>query len=675
MLALIYTFTHKYTGEVLLLSKEANYLHSTTVTITSGSHPFIQLPPPALDSPATLFCSTCSRYQPNTLTSSDGRLLVLTDSYLQVFAVVEGEERSQFEWRQSLALDTTCSPLFIQPLSRGTDNFIVVCNTTSTIGYHIISISEGLFQLHSSSLQISDTDITDLIVGSFTEPFRQQESDALVYIKNGELTFATLFDGQAALPIFLDYDTDCHPTSVIGIYALPKPTQGKFRFILDCRQQASSAILRYKITMSLIEPEYPESVNLLPTALALGTPIASPDSEHFAIVQSTTVAVVRTEQTGTYRVHTFSSELRDVSFADFAAPTLVIVSPGQNHMILQVDPFLTDYNTSVVELAGSPAFCPNNSHCLPHGVLHTPNLVLTVTASTTPDGDARYFNLNIYDVLFPSTPVVRIENLAVQPNVVLPIIDISPSLPATSSTTLSLPHTTSAPTGTTIPPLSASQTSLIPTDYDSTTQLSVYFSTHSGTGGTRNLVFTTSSVSERFHKSSSSEITQTPTLSDKGTQFMPLRLTGVVTFVFCALVFVLLLVVVLSLLIITLRRRHRNSTLQNSHYTTTYHDEEKSVPTLLSDNDSRPPSSTSISATNPTTTASGAEKIEVNTVSVAETQDGPVSRPSSGQLVTLDLKGSARTLASSGGSSSGVSSAAGSPSASCRELHAEPDKY
>lgn len=652
-----------------MLSKDANYLQSTTVTITSGSHPFIQLSSPSVDSPPTLSCSTCSHHKPNTLTSSDGQLLVLTDTHLQVFAVAESEGRRQFQWRQSLTLDALCRPLYMQSLSTGTDNFIVVCNTTSTIGYHILSVSEGLFQL--GSLLIPDTDISDLIVGSF-KPFLQPESDAFVYIRNGELTFATLFDGQAPFPIYLDYDTDCGATSVVGIYALPKATQGKFRFILDCQQEASATILRYKITTSPALPDYPESVSLLPTALAVGTPIASPDSEYFVIIQSTTIAVVRTEETGTYRVHTFQNELQDVSFANLAVPTLVIASPGQNHMILEVESFLTDYNTSVVELAGSPAFCPNSSHCLPYNVAHNPDLFITATATTTtPDEAVRYFNLNIYNTSLPRSPIVRIENLAVQPNVVFPI-GISPLLPSTSSTSLSLHQTTPAPSATTIPPLSVSKSPLIPTDYDSTTQLSVYSSTDSVTSSTKNAVFATSlqrtsTVSRSHHKSSLTEIGQTPTLSDKDTQLMPLQLTGVVTVVFCALVFMLLLVVVLSLLIITVRRRQRKSTHRDPHYTNTYPDEEKGIPTLLSADDSKPPSSASISATNPTTTVLSSDRIEVNTVGVAETRDSPISRPSSGQLVTLDL-----TLPGSGGSS-GVSSAAGSPSTSSRDLHTEPD--
>ena len=287
--------------EVVLLSEDAGHLQSSTFSLASGSHSHTQLPPPTLDAPLTLSCPTCSQFGTRTLTSHDGRILVLTDSHVQVFTpTTDGEDRSQFKWNQSLALDVVCRPHYLQVLSVEPDAFVVVCNTLSSFGYHVIAGSSELFQIHP--LQVPTIHITDLIVGSF-KPFLQPETDAFVYIKDGELTFGTFFDGQASLPIILDYDT--LRDSVVSVYPLPKSIQGRFRFILDCLQQNTAEMLRYKITLSP-DPSFPDSVHLLPSTLAYGTAISSLDSEYFAIVHNTSIAVVRTEQTTVFRVQYFT---------------------------------------------------------------------------------------------------------------------------------------------------------------------------------------------------------------------------------------------------------------------------------------------------------------------------------------------------------------------------------
>ena len=566
---------------------------------------------------------------------------------------------TRLEWRQSLPLDTQCSPLYLQVLSTGTNNFVVVCNTETSMGYHVVSSSADLFQL--LSLQIPDTLITDLIIGGF-KPFLQPESDAFVYIRNGELMFATLFDGQAAVYIDLSYDTSCDV--VVSVYPLPKPIEGQFRFILDCQQQQEpGTILRYKVTLPSTGQYYPESVHLLPMALASGTPISSLDSEYFAIVQETTIAIVRTEYPGTYRVHSFHHQLRDVTFMDTDVPTLAVVIPGQNHMLLQVEPFLTDYNTSTIELVGSPAFCPNQSHCLPHNIMMLPqaNLFFTFTTTAMVGVSARYYNLLIYDLDNPRSALLEIQNLAVAPSAVLPK-DISLVFP---STTTSMYQSTaslyqSEPTHKHM----VSQT--VPYHTSTTPALSESTSVHTLISNTRNTVSSTITVSD-VPKSSSSAIRQTPTLNDSkdDKQLLSSNFRGTVTIIFSALVLVLLLVLVTSFLILIVRRQHRSSSrsTDGDHtlpYPTTLRDEEKMLPPPSLTNDSKPPSSAVINATNPTS-LQGNDGIQVNTVSVPATQDSPVSRPDSVQLVTLDLKGSARTLTSSG-DSSGVSSAASTPS-------------
>ena len=335
---------------------------------------------------------------------------------MQVFTPIDGEDRSQFKWNQSLALDVGCRPHYLQVLSVEPDAFVVVCNTLSSFGYHVIAGSSELFQIHP--LQVPTIHITDLIVGSF-KPFLQPETDAFVYIKDGELTFGTFVDGQASLPIILDYDTLCD--SVVSVYPLPKSIQGRFRFILDCLQQNTAEMLRYKITLSP-DPSFPDSVHLLPSTLAYGTAISSLDSEYFAIVHNTSIAVVRTEQTTVFRVQYFQHQLRDVSFTDSVEPALSIVSPGQNHVLLYVGNFLT-INMCLIDFADSPALSPYESLCLHNEIMAylSSSLDSRSTVQRTM-GDLHY-------ILIPSRPLTRVENITILPQfafAIIPSLSITP---------------------------------------------------------------------------------------------------------------------------------------------------------------------------------------------------------------------------------------------------------
>ena len=425
--------------EVVLLGEDAGHLQSSTFSLASGGHSHTQLPPPTLDAPLTLSCSTCSQFGTHTLTSHDGRVLVLTDSRVQVFTpTTDGEDRSQFKWNQSLALDVVCRPHYLQVLSVEPDAFVVVCNTLSSFGYHVIAGSSELFQIHP--LQVPNIHITDLIVGSF-KPFLQPETDAFVYIKDGELTFGTFFDGQASLPIILDYDTLCD--SVVSVYPLPKSIQGRFRFILDCLQQNTAEMLRYKITLSP-DPSFPDTVHLLPSTLAYGTAISSLDSKYFAIVHNTSIAVVRTEQT---TVQYFQHELHDgeltfgtffdgqaslpiildydTPFTDSVEPALSIVSPGQNHVLLYVGNFLTINIMCLIDFADSPAVSPYESLCLHDEIMAylSSSLDSWSTVQRTM-GDLHY-------ILIPSQLLIRIENITILPqfafpNAIIPSLSITP---------------------------------------------------------------------------------------------------------------------------------------------------------------------------------------------------------------------------------------------------------
>lgn len=535
----------------------------------------------------------------------------------------------------------------MQLLSANLDTFIVVCMTPTSFGYQVVSSSVELFTIHS--LVLPDSDITDLIFGSY-KPFLLPESDAFVYIRNGELTFGTLFDGRASLPIFLDVDTNCGPNAIVNIYPLPKAIQGKFRFILDCLQQKTDLLLRYKVTLSLEDPSFPDSVHILPTALATGTPISSPDSEYFVIVQDTSIAAVRTEQTGTYRVHSFQYALHDVSFTDSVVPILAIVSPGHDHVLLYLDRFISDYNTSVIELADTPAFCPNQSLCLPHNMAASADsdLFFTFTANYTAEdqGSTRYFHLIVHNITLPSKPLLKIHNLALQPKIALPR-DISWIFPSTSSSTsMHLYQSTLVPSPT------YSLSSSIPGSLLAYSQSTAVHFSSTVVDGTSLSEHTAS----KSHGSSSTAVIPTPNdNSDKDNKLLPINFTSTVA-IFCALVVVLLLVIVLSLLIITLRRQARRPK-DNTFHAASY---EEKFSQMLS------PSPTG----DPSAAVNTDDSVPVNAVSVAETNPSPVSRSSSGQLVTtaltLDLKGSSRTLDS--GKSSGASSAAGSPSTCSGEL-------
>ena len=655
----------------MLLSEDAGHLQSSTLSLASGGHSHTQLPPPTLDAPFTLSCSTCSQFGTRTLTSRDGRVLVLTDSRVQVFTpTTDGEDRSQFKWNQSLALDVGCRPLYLQVLSVEPDAFVVVCNTLSSFGYHVIAGSSELFQIHP--LHVPTIHITDLIVGSF-KPFLQPETDAFVYIKDGELTFGTFFDGQASLPIILDYDTLCD--SVVSVYPLPKSIQGRFRFILDCLQQNTAEMLRYKITLSP-DPSFPDSVHLLPSTLAYGTAISSLDSKYFAIVHNTSIAVVRTEQTTVFRVQYFQHELRDVSFTDSMEPTLSIASPGQNHMLLHVDSFLADDNTSVIELEGSPAFCPDDSPCLPHNTMAHPslpqsNFFFTFTANSTEDNGGS-FNLILYDITIPSQPLIRIENVTIQPKFAFP----KAILPSTSMTPVHLHQSTPAPSHTHASSPSVSlYKSTVPTGYLTTSPstsfhstVSTHFSSTSKATVDSSCSCDYTSTSEEAVRSSSTAITQTPTQKDtnNGDTLILLTFTSIISVLVVLLL--LLIIVVIGLLIFFMRRLHQSNSEHSLH---TFRDEEKCAQMLSADPTcdwSNPP----LSATNPTTsttcdkstntaihgdTSTSVRGVD-NVPRAVNANHSSQSQSSSSQLTethTLDSYGSVSTVAN-GGDRSGVSS-------------------
>lgn len=626
-------------------------MQSTILSIASDSHPSVQLSPPTVSTSFTLSCSTCSPYKPHTLSSRNGRILVLTDDHVQVFAAMNADEGTRVNWTQSLTLDAECTPLYIQALSTGPDSFIVVCTTPTSLGYQVISSSSGVFQLQS--LLTPDSDVSDLIFGSY-KPLHSPESDAFVYVRNGELTFGTLFDGQASVPVFLD-DTSCGLNSVATIYPLLKQVQDKFRFLLDCSHQETNAVLRYIVTLFLGDPLFPESVHLLPASLATGTPISSPDSDYFVIVQNSSIAVVKTEDPELYKVHSFPYALHEVSFTESVVPTLSVVSPGHNHVLIHVDSFINDSNTSVIELADSPAFCPNQSVCLPHNMA-TPTVFFTFTKSLTEEKESTLnFSLVIYDIGMPSIPLLRIDNLAVQPKMAFPR-DVSLLFPVISTTEMYYRSTTPVPSPTYSPSVLISTNFQIDSIPASPLPTSVISSS--------NFVVDSSSTTSTIivDRSSSTAMQQTPTLnnSNRDKKFsLSSTITVILVVIFCVLTVVLLLVVVISFIFFTAQKQAQKSTVANRT-----RDEEKFIEAV-----SLSLTPYSISAVNPTTTAyDDSGTVSVNTVGVPETSHTPVSRSSSDQVLhvpplTLDLKSSAHTPASGDdANSSGISSVADTPS-------------
>ena len=638
-----------------MVSEDAQHLQSTVISIADGSHPYVQLTRPALDIPTTLSCSTCSPHRARTLSTRDGKILALTDSHVHVFAA-GGEEGSHFGWTQSLGLDAACSPLYLQELSGSPDSFLVACSTATSFGYQVIYGSEELFQIHA--LILPDSDITDLIFGSFS-PFLQPNTDAFIYIRNGELIFGTLFDGTAPLPISIDYDTNCRPNSVVNVYPLPKPVHGKFRFILDCIDQESDAVLRYKATLALDDPSYPESAHKLPQALATGTPISSTDSEYFVIVQETSIVAVKTEDTGTYRVHAFPYTLHDVSFTDSVVPTVAIASPGQNHVLLLLENFISDHSSGLIEFADTPAFCPNQSLCLPHNMAaptESNHLLFIFTATSREESAVGYFHLNVFDIRTPGSPLVRIENLALLPVIAFPRALSRLILPTSSSASVATYHPTLAPSRTYTSSVHVSTSLSIPANYHQTSSFpaTVYSqsveaylgsSTRSAAHDSSSLQFPP--IASMASRSSSNAVkpTQTPhSNNERKSTSLDLTSTIALTIILFTVLLVALSVLVGLLLFTVIRKKTKRPT----HYSYSDTDEEKSVP--MSPAQDQKESHTARTS------------ISVNAIGVAET---PLQRSNSDheQLVvpvTLDLRaGSADTQSDN---TSGVSSGSSTPS-------------
>lgn len=576
---------------------------------------------------------------------------------MQVFAPTNADEVTRVNWTQSLALDAECTPLYIQALSTGPDRFIVVCATPTSLGYQVIISSSGVFELQSLLTPDSESDVTDLIFGSY-KPHYLPESDAFVYVRNGELTFGTLFDGQASVPVFLD-DTSCGPNSVAAIYPLLKQVRDKFRFLLDCSHQETNAVLRYKLTLFLGDLQFPESVHLLPASLATGTPISSPDGDYFVIVQNSSIAVVKTEHSEQYKVHSFPYTLHEVSFTESVVPTLAVVSPGHNHVLIRLDSFINDSNTSVIELANSPAFCPNQSVCLPHNMATT-TVFFMFTKNLTEEKESTNFSLIIYDIGMPSNPLLRIDNLAMQPKMAFPR-DISLLFPVISTTEVY--QSTPVPSPTYTPSVLVSTKLQIDSIPASSLPTSIVSSSNFG-------VDSSSTTSEYatiiVDRSSSTAIQQTPTLDDsnKDNKFTLFSLSSTITVllvvIFCVLTVVLLLVVVISFVFFTAQKQAQKSTVTNR--TTSDKDEEKFIEAV-----SLSLIPYSISAVNPTTATCGDDTVPVNTVGIPETSHTPVSRSISDQVLhvpplTLDLKSSATTASGDDTNSSGISSVADTPS-------------
>lgn len=568
---------------------------------------------------------------------------------------MNADEGTLVNWTQSLALDAECTPLHIQALSTGPDRFIVMCATPTNLGYQVISSSSGVFQLQS--LLTLDSDVTDLIFGSY-KPLYLPESDAFVYVRNGELTFGTLFDGHASVPVFLD-DTSCGANSVAAIYPLLKQVRDKFRFLMDCSHQETNAVLRYKVTLFLGDPQFPESVHLLPASLVTGTPISSPDSDYFVIVQNSSIAVVKTENSKLYKVRSFPYTLHEVSFTESVVPTLAVVSPDHNHVLIRLESFIDDSNTSVIELANSPAFCQNQSVCLPHNMA-APTVFFTFTKSLTEEKESTLnFSLVIYDIGMPSNPLLRIDNLAVQPKMAFPR-DISLQFPVIS--------TTEVYQSTPVPIPTYSPSVLVSTKFQQIDSIPASpLPTRSIVSSSNFVVDSSSTISEYVvGRSFSTAIQQTPTLNDsnKDKKFTLFSLSSTITVllvvIFCVLTVVLLLVVVISFVFFTAQRQAQKSTVTNR--TTSDRDEEKFIEAV-----SLSLTPYSISAVNPTTATHGDDTVPVNTVGIPETNTTPVSRSSSDQVLhvpplTLDLKSSATTASGDDANSSGISSVADTPS-------------
>ena len=81
-----------------------------------------------------------------------------------------------------------------------------------------------------SPLDVLANNISGLIFGGYWASYLQQNTDAFIYIREGELNFGLIADALPAKTIYIDEKTLCAQNSVIDVYPLPIPTNGKVRF-------------------------------------------------------------------------------------------------------------------------------------------------------------------------------------------------------------------------------------------------------------------------------------------------------------------------------------------------------------------------------------------------------------------------------------------------------------
>jgi len=191
---------------MLVVSEDMEQFQSTVISLANGSHPYAQLSAPAEGVTATTSCRSCAPHQPHTLPSGDGTLLSLTDDSVQVFTAAT---ESGLVWAQSLALSEDCSPQYLQQLYGDPGSFIVVCATATSFGYQIIDGSTAQMQLHP--LVVLDTDVPKAVFGGFRYSLHQLDTEAFVYIWQGELNFGVIADGLPPRPIYIEFDTGRNP--------------------------------------------------------------------------------------------------------------------------------------------------------------------------------------------------------------------------------------------------------------------------------------------------------------------------------------------------------------------------------------------------------------------------------------------------------------------------------
>ena len=429
-------------------------LQSSAISIANESLSTEELTPPLSGTNSTVFCSSCIPHHSHSLSPDNKTLLALTDHYVQVFSA--SNEGGVFNWSHSLALDEDCSPLYVQELYGRAKSFLVACKTATSFGYQpIVFDASNKPSLHP--LNTPDNGISDLIFGSFIQYSNSLDTDAYVYVKDGNIFFGTIADGLPSRFIFIDTDTSC--ASVMDIYSIPKPVNGNFRFIMDCLHRETSEVLRYKVTLWQQDPSYIESASLLPQTLSIGVPIVSPDSNYFVIMQESNITAFITEDTEIYKTSVFPHAIQEVVFANSAVPSIAIISPGQNHKLLFLDDFIHG-NGSVIELPNTPVFCHDQS-CLPYGfaIGNSQIFYLFTTSADT-------YNLMLFDVENPENPLVKISNLALQPDIAFPIgIAVSNAsstiTPSSSSEVLSLVSSSTIPIQSNLPSTDQSRYTVI----------------------------------------------------------------------------------------------------------------------------------------------------------------------------------------------------------------------